>query len=248
MIEQKQYDRLPSAVKRELESLQRQRDFAVRQLRAYEDSQTPSDIWATIDSPDPPACASLTSFEQADEDMAEWVKREFGKGQIDRAGSLLVPWWSNPNPGQPEGFSDAVRIVLNWRSSHGLPLNVFQATLRLRAKRVEPNVIVAQRLKRFLSIMNKLVREPTMKLSQMQDLGGCRAILSDVAAVDRLYGLYRGGEPLPPTEVGLKCYDYIREPKDDGYRGIHIVGRYHPRTNDRKPWDGQRVEIQLRSR
>jgi hypothetical protein len=45
MIEQKQYDRLPSAVKAELESLKRQRDTAVRQLREYEDAQTPSDIW-----------------------------------------------------------------------------------------------------------------------------------------------------------------------------------------------------------
>jgi rRNA-processing protein FCF1 len=34
MIEQKQYDRLPSAVKRELESLQRQRDVADRHLCA----------------------------------------------------------------------------------------------------------------------------------------------------------------------------------------------------------------------
>jgi hypothetical protein len=42
-------------------------------------------------------------------------------------------------------------------------------------------------------MMNKLVREPTMKLSQMQDLGGYRAIVSDVGAVDRLYEMYRGG-------------------------------------------------------
>lgn len=181
--------------------------------------------------------------------MGEWAKREYGKGEIDRAGSLLMPWWSDPDPiAEPKGFSGALQVVLNWRSSHGLPLNVFQATLRLRAKRVERDVIVAQRLKRFSSIMNKLTREPTMKLSQMQDLGGCRAILPDIAAVDRLYGLYRGGEPLPQTEIGLKCYDYIRKPKDDGYRGIHIVGRYHPRTNGREPWNGQRVEIQLRSR
>lgn len=45
MIEQKQYDRLPSYVKEELASLKRQRDAAVQQLREYEDSQTPSDFW-----------------------------------------------------------------------------------------------------------------------------------------------------------------------------------------------------------
>jgi len=139
-------------------------------------------------------------------------------------------------------------IVQNWRTSHALPLNVFQAGLRQRAKRIEERVIVAQRLKRFSSMMNKLVREPNMKLSQMQDLGGCRAIMSSVDAVDKLYELYRGHEPLSASEAAVKCYDYIRYPKSDGYRGIHIVGRYVARQENREPWNGQRIEIQLRSR
>jgi hypothetical protein len=57
MITQPQYDRLPSYVKKELESLRRQRDVAVQQLREYEDSQTPSDIWTEkmiCDSPGSP--------------------------------------------------------------------------------------------------------------------------------------------------------------------------------------------------
>ena len=62
-----------------------------------------------------------------------------------------------------------------------------------------------------------------------------------------LYHLYRGDEPLLPTEGALRCYDYIKEPKDDGYRGIHIAGRYHPRVADREPWRDQRIEIQLRT-
>ena len=177
--------------------------------------------------------------------MAEWTKREHGKGTIDRAGADLVPWWQGA--AKPDRLGSAYLIIQNWRASHGLPLNVFQAALRSRAKRVEDDVLVAQRLKRFNSVMNKLVREPSMKLSQMHDLGGCRAILSDVAAVDTLYGMYRGDEPLRDSEVSLKCYDYIRNPKDDGYRGIHIVGRYSPRVLSRQPWNGQRIEIQLRS-
>jgi hypothetical protein len=46
----------------------------------------------------------------------------------------------------------------------------------------------------------------------------------------------------------IKPYDYITHPKSDGYRGIHIVARYHPRKSERLPWDGQRIEIQLRTR
>ena len=110
--------------------------------------------------------------------MAEWVKREYGKGAIDRAGKLLIPWWKAPPPLTPETEDEArarniaFGIVENWRTSHGLPLNAFQAALRGRAQRIEPKVIVAQRLKRFSSVMNKLVREPTMKLSQMHDFLG----------------------------------------------------------------------------
>lgn len=93
--------------------------------------------------------------------------------------------------------------------------------------------------------MNKLIREPNMKLSQMQDLGGCRAIVSSVGMVDQLYGRYRESPNLYGSE--LKCYDYIRNPKSDGYRGIHIVGRYNARALKNEPWNGQRIEIQLRS-
>jgi len=177
--------------------------------------------------------------------MAEWVKREYGKGAIDRAGTVLVPWWSGGDG--PKDLGQLYMIVHNWRTSHGLPLNAFVVGLRQRVKRVEGNVIVAQRLKRFTALMNKLVREPSMKLSQMQDLGGCRAIVSNVAAVDTLYEMYRGGEGLFTSEGNLKCYDYIRYPKSDGYRGVHVVGRYAARAITREPWNGHRIEIQLRS-
>ena len=97
--------------------------------------------------------------------------------------------------------------------------------------------------------MNKLAREQKMALSQMHDLGGCRAIMSCVDAVDRLASMYRGLEPdLFQSEGALKIYDYIRHPKPDGYRGIHIVGRYSARSESYEAWNGQRIEIQIRSR
>jgi hypothetical protein len=179
--------------------------------------------------------------------MAQWVQREHGKGEIDRAGAILIPWWKDPDMKATDQIAGAYDIVQNWRTSHALPLNVFQAGLRWRARRVEADVVVAQRLKRFSSVMNKLVREPFMKLSQMQDLGGCRAILSDVSAVYRLYEMYRK-DNLHASEGTLKCYDYIRQPKADGYRSIHIIGRYSARTESRQAWNSDRIEIQLRSR
>ncbi len=188
----------------------------------------------------------LSLFER-EWNLVDWVKREHSKSEIDRSGELLVKWWGTPGAETTTEIAKAYVVAQNWRTSHELPLNVFQATLRVRAKRIEPGVIVAQRLKRFSSMMNKLCRETHMKLSQMQDLGGCRAILSDIPNVYQLYDIYRGGEQLIDTG-SLKCHDYIREPKVDGYRGIHIVGRYSPRLAVRDPWKGNRIEIQLRTK
>jgi hypothetical protein len=185
------------------------------------------------------------------EDMAQWVKCEHSRAQIDRAASALVPWWMNPdlNAPIPEHTGERWKVVQNWRTSHAFPLNTFQTVLRQRARRIEPGAIVAQRLKRISSVMSKLIREPGMKLSRMHDLGGCRAILSDVAAVDRLFEVYCGySDPLFETEGRFRFYDYIRHPKDDGYRGVHVVGRYYSSHPNAVAWNGQRIEIQLRSR
>jgi putative GTP pyrophosphokinase len=184
--------------------------------------------------------------------MAEWVKREHGKGAINRAGKVLLEWWVSPDDMDLEPWAAVYRLVKNWRLCHALPLNVIQAGLRGRIRRMglsSRDVIVAQRLKRFPSIMRKLEREPHMELTQMQDLGGCRAILPDIASVRTLYGMYYGHEPLLLEEnSSIKPYDYIAHPKPDGYRGIHVVARYHPRKDERLPWDGQRIEIQLRTK
>ena len=40
------------------------------------------------------------------------------------------------------------------------------------------------------SIQLKLLRYPTMKLAQIQDIGGCRAILSSIKEVDELVAAY----------------------------------------------------------
>ena len=197
-----------------------------------------------------PISYSLASSFEIDEgiDTAEWIKLERSKGAIDRSGKALIPWWTDLKIELSDELWQHCKTVENWRSCHALPLNVFNATLRDRAQKVDPNVMIAQRLKRFSSIMNKLVREPSMKLSQMQDLGGCRAVLPDIAAVYRLYEMYREGDQLPPTEVAVKCHDYIKQPKTDGYRGIHVIGRYHARSKEREHWNGQRIEVQLRTR
>lgn len=189
--------------------------------------------------------------------MAEWVCRENSMGEIDRAGEYLAQWWSTPYVPLVDWSPDRRKMVglywgvtQNWRTSHAYPMNAFQVNLRFRARKVDADVLVAQRLKRMSSVMAKLVREKKMKLSQMQDLGGCRAIVADVPAVRNLVEIYRGSElqTLFQTERNLRCFDYLQEPKLDGYRGIHLVGRFQARSEAREAWNGQRIEVQVRSR
>lgn len=88
------------------------------------------------------------------------VQRVYTKGQIDKAGEHLVPWWIGDEPTPDEGAA-AFAVIQNWRSSHALPLLAFRVVLQGRAKRLDGKALTAQRLKRFSSVMNKLAREQT---------------------------------------------------------------------------------------
>lgn len=189
------------------------------------------------------------------DEMAEWVKRGYNNGDIDRAGKFLAGWWLSDS--NYESASDlekqmvgaSWKIADNWRACHAYPLNAFQVNLRQRARRVAHEPLIAQRLKRMSSVMDKLVRQPKMPLSTMQDLGGCRAILPDTVAIQDLVGLYLGTDPqLSMFDSKFRLYDYIDKPKPDGYRGVHLVSRFYARREGRQEWDGQRIEIQLRTR
>jgi len=131
-------------------------------------------------------------------------------------------------------------IVNNFRSSHSYPLNTFQVGLR----RLAPHgAVIAQRLKRLPSILAKLeLRQDTMKLSQMQDIGGCRAILQSVTSVRAVREAYRRSEMKHHFQNEK---DYIADPRESGYRGMHLVYRYFSDKN--KTWNGLKIEIQLRS-
>jgi hypothetical protein len=113
----------------------------------------------------------------------KWITRQYSKTRIDRAGGTLLE-----DSVREDEINTALEIVNNWRSSHAFPLNTMQIWLRRLARQVDSHPLVAQRIKRLSSIELKLRRFPTMTLSQMQDLGGCRAIVAGAAAVLRFCG------------------------------------------------------------
>jgi len=167
-----------------------------------------------------------------------WIIPEHERKEINAAARVLLKNGTLSEEEQ-QWASD---IVNNWRYAHNYPLNTFKVTLRSYAKKAFPPAVVAERRKRLESILYELEREPSMRLTQMQDIAGCRAIVGSVTGVDRLVEIYR------KSNLKHKLHhvkDYIRKPKPSGYRGIHMIYEYNSDKN--KTWNGLKVELQFRS-
>ncbi len=175
-----------------------------------------------------------------------WVKpKGYSKGEINRAGDILA----SDNYSEEER-NKALEILDNWRAIHSYPMHVFKKRLKEKTKIIDKNSLAVQRLKRVHAIINKLKRSydgrpPSMKLSQMQDLGGCRAVLTNVNLARKLHQDYFIKGDLKHKKVGEK--DYINSPKKDGYRSIHLIYKYHS-DKGKKDYNGLLVEVQIRSR
>lgn len=159
--------------------------------------------------------------------------------QIDRAGKTFFDVSRSVND-----RADAVGLIWDWRTAHSYPLNAIHMTLRNRALRVEKSALTAQRLKRLPSILRKLGRQSTMQMSQMQDIGGCRVILSNMKRIEALLHVYKSS---PLRHELNRTRDYIEDPKEDGYRSIHQMYRFSGKATS-LPWHRLRIEIQIRTK
>ena len=151
--------------------------------------------------------------------------------QVKKAGRTLRHWRSGQDVDQL-AVNDAFDVLVAYRAVHSLPLVKANNGLRSMIRTAGCEVEVSQRLKRIPTILGKLVREPSLPLSSMQDIGGCRAILETVDEVRRVEARIRKNRP-PVSYSG-----YITTPRSSGYRGVHVIVEY----------DDRRIEIQLRTR
>lgn len=159
--------------------------------------------------------------------------------QIDKAGKIFF----NTKLTVRER-ANAIDQIWNWRTAHSYPLNALHTTMRNRALKLEKTALTAQRLKRLDSILRKLGRQTTMQMSQMQDVGGCRAIMSNMPRLKALVVTYSES---PLRHELTRTNDYIHQPKDDGYRSIHYMYRFTGKGTS-LPWNKLRIEIQMRTR
>ena len=170
----------------------------------------------------------------------KWVKPEYGSGRIDTAGKIVA---ARRAPSERMDMDEALGIAANWRSSHAYPLQVFTTLLRDRAKRVDPKALVVQRLKRMPSIIAKLKRFEHMHSNAGSGWLPCNRLNPERSFRTRI-ALRKSW-----VEYGsLSSQKRLRQnPKEDGYRGIHLVYEYQSTDQRQSVYNGNRIEIQIRT-
>ncbi len=137
-------------------------------------------------------------------------------------------------------------VVINvWRAAHKPVLNTFQAILRNRTKGTP--IVVAQRHKRKRTIFGKLQRFQGMELARMDDVAGCRLIFPNMADLYDFRQRLHAAKFNHKRKNDVDKYDYIKRPKDTGYRGIHDVYEYDVQSESGKGSKGLLIELQYRT-
>ena len=153
------------------------------------------------------------------------------KSQVNKAGKILRRW-ARGELTDESAQRNALQVLLAFRAAHEVPLTKANMGLRSVIHTEKCQIEVTQRLKRVPTIIDKLTREPTMQMANMQDIGGCRAVLDTIDEVQRVRR--RLSKNRPPLRVA----DYIESPRASGYRGVHVIVAY----------DDRPIEVQLRTR
>ena len=155
-------------------------------------------------------------------------------GQVIRTAELIS-----------EEYKKAFDQLSKWANLYAIPLKHYQISIKLRLfnmKKAKKDYLIGQRLKRMPSIIGKIRRFPDMKVTRMQDVGGLRIVVKTVDEVNQIHQeIVRNRKK---DEV-KQFKNYITQPKNDGYRGIHQVFRY---SDSKYPkLRGFNIEVQIRT-
>ncbi len=161
------------------------------------------------------------------------------KGEINRCGEFLAARVRHPPPllqvqsEEEEALEHAIKVVSDFRAAHQYPLTKVTMGLRSMLNSEGARIVVSQRLKRLPRIVRKLVRMDGSNLARLEDIGGCRAVLE---GRDELQRVLRRLRHRWGSQV-VRERDYVTDPKEMGYRAIHLVVQR----------DERRIEVQLRT-
>lgn len=155
------------------------------------------------------------------------------KSKIDKAGRSLV------EPGElTEESIDLEYAFDDYRASHLEPLSNTTLELQQWLHGYGGRYYIAQRLKRKPQIIRKL-RRLSVRLTQLQDIGGCRIIVDNNDDVDQLVEFIKGKVSTQNAFEISRITDYRDRGRDDtGYRSVHLILKR----------SGRALELQIRSR
>lgn len=124
-------------------------------------------------------------------------------------------------------------------------LEVLNDELSVRNSR-NPIEMVKSRVKKPLSIVEKLQRRglPITMESMMENLDDVAGIRVICSFLDDIYAVADMLTRQDDVHI-IAIKDYIRHPKDNGYRSYHMIVEIPVFFSDRKKW--MRVEVQIRT-
>jgi len=144
-------------------------------------------------------------------------KKIYSGNKIKKAGKKLI---------NTQNDEESLEILSYWRALHSEPLDKAFKYVEKYGIEIDKNILLAKRLKRTESIVNKLGRlKGEIQLSTMNDIAGCRAILPTQKKVNKLIN------ELNKKKVFEIFRDYIAEPRESGYRSIHMIGNFEEKSN-----------------
>ncbi|KAA5603382.1 RelA/SpoT domain-containing protein [Blastochloris sulfoviridis] len=140
------------------------------------------------------------------------------KAKVDRAGKYL----SGKND-ITEEYIESDFIVDVYRASHLEPLSETTLELQRWLQGSGKRYYAAQRLKRKPQIIRKL-RRLSVRLTQLQDIGGCRIVVDTNRDVSDLVEYIQNEICKQSSFKIAKKTDYRDRGRDDtGYRAIHLI-------------------------
>lgn len=159
---------------------------------------------------------------------------KFSNARIDKAGQALA----KDIVDNVEEYFELEEVFDEYRKSHLQPLTETTLELQQWLNSYGSSYYIAQRLKRKPQIIRKLLRL-SVRLTQLQDIGGCRIIVDTNRDVDKLL-TYIGAKVAGQKQLQLtRVTDYREKGRDDtGYRAVHLMLMQ----------SGRKLELQLRSR
>lgn len=173
---------------------------------------------------------------------SSFVVQEFPDPVVDQSGRVyLTPLNAVESYENIYAYLDSVKVINNFRSAHSYPLHVMYMLVKRHSRATDASSLQARRIKRIPSIERKL-KETTIKLSKMQDIGGCRSILTKMEDVNSTFARIQKGRHRHRL---IKVNDYIKNPKESGYRSLHLVYKYE--SDKDASWNGMKIEVQIRT-